>query len=43
MLFLHFEAHEFCTNILFYNFHMNPIEISWYWMFVMKNHLISYL
>jgi len=35
MPFLHFKAHEFCTNMLFYDFHTKFIEISWYWKFVM--------
>ncbi len=28
MTFLYFEAHGFCMDILFYNFHTNLIEIS---------------
>jgi hypothetical protein len=35
MPFLHFDAHGFCTSIWFYDFLTNPIEISWYWKFVM--------
>jgi hypothetical protein len=35
MPFLHFDAHGFCMNILFYDFVTNSIEISWYWKFVM--------
>ncbi len=27
---LHFEAHGFCIDILFYDFHMDYIEILWY-------------
>jgi hypothetical protein len=34
MPFLHFEAHEFCMD-MFYNFHTDSTEISWYWKFVM--------
>jgi hypothetical protein len=36
MPFLHFKAHEFCTNILYYDFHMNSIEILWCCKFVMN-------
>jgi hypothetical protein len=36
MSFLHFEAHIFCTNILFYDFCMESIEILWYCKFVME-------
>ncbi len=36
--FLHFESHGFCTDILFYNFHADFIEISCYWKFVMHYH-----
>ncbi len=35
MSFLHFETRRFCTNILFYDFCMNPIEISQFWKFMM--------
>jgi len=43
--FLHCEAHNFCTNILIYDFHMHFIDISWYWTFVMKANLelVEYL
>lgn len=39
MPFLHFEAHRFCTDILFYDFHIKSIETSWYWKFMMTNHI----
>jgi len=29
MLGLHVEAHGFCMDILFYDFHTNSIEILW--------------
>jgi hypothetical protein len=35
MPFLHFESHKFCMEMLFYNFHINSIEILWFWKFVM--------
>jgi len=35
MPFLHFEVHGFCTNILFYDFHIDSIEILRQWKFVM--------
>jgi hypothetical protein len=35
---LDFEAHE--CYILFYNFPMDFIEISWYWKFTMKINFI---
>jgi hypothetical protein len=34
MPFLHWETHEFCTKILFYNFHIDFIALSWYYKFV---------
>jgi hypothetical protein len=36
MPFLHFEAYKFCINIIFNDFHMDFIEILWYWKFVMQ-------
>jgi len=33
MLFLHLETHKFCKNILYYDFHVDSIEILWYWKF----------
>jgi hypothetical protein len=38
MPFLHFENHGFCIDILFNGFHMDSIEILWYWKFVMSYH-----
>jgi hypothetical protein len=35
--FLHFEAHVFCANILFYGYHTYFIKISWYCKFVMRS------
>jgi len=35
MPFLHFKAHEFCIDILFYDFCTKSIEISWYCKLVM--------
>jgi hypothetical protein len=32
--FLHFEVYGFCTDILFYNFCIDFIKISWYCKFV---------
>jgi hypothetical protein len=40
--FLHFETHKFCTNILFHDFFMDFIEISWYWKLVMNIYSIDY-
>jgi hypothetical protein len=38
--FLHFQTYFFCIDILFYDFHMDYIEISWYSKFVMNNHML---
>jgi hypothetical protein len=38
MPFLHFEAHWFCANILFYDFHTDLNEISWFWKFFIGNY-----
>jgi hypothetical protein len=35
MSFLHFEAHGFYIDIFFHKFHIDFIEILWYWKFVM--------
>jgi hypothetical protein len=36
MPFLHYEIHKFCMKILFFNFHMDSINILLYWKFMMK-------